>query len=101
MRRSAFFKLCLEIFYAVRTLCPVDTGNMKFNAMRFRIENDKFIIEIDEIIAPYVFYTIEKWISPRWNGRKNPNEGWFERGIEFALSEIANKYGARIVVKGA
>ena len=26
----------------------------------------------------YMPYTEEKWISPRWNGRQNPNQDWFK-----------------------
>lgn len=33
------------------------TGNMAFNALRYRIEGNEFIAYIDESIAPYVWFT--------------------------------------------
>lgn len=29
----------------------------------------------------YMPYTNERWISPRWHGRKNPNEQWWQNAI--------------------
>ncbi len=29
----------------------------------------------------YMPYTNEKWISPKWNGKKNPNEAWWQQSI--------------------
>lgn len=55
------------------------TGNMAFNALQYRIEGDRFIVFIDEGIAPYFVYTNEPWVSPVWGGKKNPNEGWADR----------------------
>lgn len=31
--------------------------------------------------AYYMPYTNERWISPRWKGKKNPNERWFDEAI--------------------
>lgn len=31
--------------------------------------------------AYYMPYTNEKWISPHWKGKKNPNENWFDESI--------------------
>lgn len=73
------------------------TGNMAYNATRLKIykpttSGDKIIhkaeIFIDEKIAPYVPYTNEPWISPRWLGHKNPNEGWFERSANSLATKI-------------
>ena len=29
----------------------------------------------------YMPYTNEKWVSPRWHGKKNPNEQWWQNAI--------------------
>lgn len=42
-------------------------------------------------IAPYVPYTNEPWISPKWNGKKNPNEGWWDRFVAEFTKRLANK----------
>lgn len=34
-------------------------------------------------------YTNEPWISPKWHGKKNPNEGWFDRTADYIASEFA------------
>ena len=31
--------------------------------------------------AYYMPYTNEKWISPRWHGKQNPNEDWWDKAI--------------------
>ena len=49
--------------YAIlKRFAPEDTGTLK--AM---ITN-----------APYTVYTNEAWISPKWNGKQNPNEMWIQ-----------------------
>lgn len=71
----------------------VVTGNLKFNAIKYRWKNaTTFEIYVDEDVAPYMPYTNEKWISPRWNGTPNPNEKWWENAckeiIEYIQHEI-------------
>ena len=51
---------------------------------------------VDESIAPYVPYTNEPWISEKWNGKKNPNEGWFERATGFVATYIAGRLQGRM-----
>ena len=67
------------------------TGNMAFNALRYEITTDTVRIYVDEAIAPYVPYTNEPWISPRWHGKKNPNEGWWQRFVEEFNRRLVNK----------
>lgn len=68
------------------------TGNMAFNASNVRYPNaTTAIIYVDENIAPYVPYTNEAWISPFWKGKKNPNEGWFERAAELVATTVAER----------
>lgn len=35
--------------------------------------------------ADYMPYTNEKWISPRWHGKKNPNESWWDLCVSNTL----------------
>lgn len=68
------------------------TGNMAFNASKLDFRTTAIAeIYIDEKIAPYVPYTNEPWISPKWKGHKNPNEGWFERAAEQIAEMLAKK----------
>ena len=66
------------------------TGNMRFNATTIRRKTPNVIeIKVDAKIAPYVVYTNEPWISPKWRGAKNPNEKWFERAVEIYARSLA------------
>ena len=71
------------------------TGNLAFNALRtkYKPTKTKFRAEIyvDDKIAPYVYYTNERWLSQRWKGHKNPNEGWVLRGANKIALMVANK----------
>ena len=55
------------------------TGNLAFNALHYEVRGRRLVVYVNEDIAPYVPYTNEPWISPRWHGKKNPNEGWWNR----------------------
>ena len=72
------------------------TGNMAFNALRYRIEGNEFIAYIDESIAPYVWFTQLPWTAARWNGKKNPNEGWFEIFQDEFTHRLARKLGGKL-----
>lgn len=70
---------------------PYKTGNMALNALRMKIEGDNLFVYFDDEIAPYVPYTNEPWISTRWHGKKNPNEGWWDRFVMEFAKQLANK----------
>lgn len=75
----------------LRSLEPYHTHNMERNATNLEnLGGGKWRLYVDENIAPYVPYTTEPWISPKWNGKKNPNEGWFERASHLVANYIAN-----------
>lgn len=67
------------------------TGNMAFNALKYKIEGELVDIYIDDKIAPYCYYTDGPWLSPKWNGQKNPNEGWWKRFCEEFARRLADK----------
>ena len=73
------------------------TGNMRFNATSIRQQSqDRIIIKVDARIAPYVVYTNEPWLSPKWNGAKNPNEGWFQKAVEQYTKNLAASLGGTL-----
>lgn len=68
------------------------TGNMALNALRYKVQGNYIVIYFDTNVAPYIPYTNEPWLSDKWNGRKNPNEGWWD---EFA-QEFIRRFNIKI-----
>lgn len=93
MTKQQFFKLCIETVEELRSslFIPWDTGNLATNALKYRIENDTFHVWVDLNEAPYMPYTNEPWTSPKWNGKTNPNEGWWEVWCETFMNRLAQK----------
>lgn len=75
---------------------PRDTGNMADNALKMKVEGRYIIVYIDTKIAPYVPYTNEPWISPRWHGKKNPNEAWWETFAQIFSERLSAALGGTI-----
>ena len=108
MTDSQFQTLCQEAFAEFVKQVPNpktrykkggSTGNMAFNAARMEFSDPAtYIISMDEDIAPYVPYTNEPWLSPHWKGKKNPNEGWFERTAR-RIAENTAKYCGGTITK--
>ena len=68
-----------------RKWVPRDTGNLAYDAIKITVTRDLIDISVDPTIAPYVPYTNEPWLSDKWQGKRNPNEGWWQRfAAEFA-----------------
>lgn len=86
MTRQEIVNATVEIVNQMRSeFVPYDTGNMALNALQVKVDGNLIDITVDEAIAPYVPYTNEPWISPKWKGKPNPNQGWWERFLaEFA-----------------
>ena len=72
------------------------TGNLAFNAFQYEITKDEIVIYVNEDIAPYMPYTNEPWLSPYWNGKKNPNEGWWQRFVDEFAHRLAVKLNGSI-----
>lgn len=97
--RQKFIAVCIGIVEEMRenfvpnldTRYRTSTGNMALNALQYSVERDVFHIWIDDKIAPYVYYTEYPWTSPKWHGKQNPNEGWWERFYEEFARRLANK----------
>lgn len=77
----------------------ITTGNLKFNALQVMHEADTSRVFVDENIAPYMPYTNEPWISPRWKGAKNPNENWFDEFVKIFATQLAAELGGEIYIK--
>lgn len=91
---KAACELALEQF---RSLAPYDTGNLAMHAIRIEFPSpDECRIYVDETIAPYMPFTNEQWISERWHGRKNPNEGWWNAACEIIIEMIADILGGEL-----
>lgn len=101
---------CKEI---IKRMAPIKTGNLRYNAIRVEMPNDKtFVIYVDENIAPYMPYTNEVWrqkiikmgnflpgkVVERMRTWKNPNEGWFDRAARTVALYVASKTGGEITV---
>jgi hypothetical protein len=67
---------------------PVRTGNLA-NSIKVSYTETGFKIFIDTNQAPYATYTINPWLSERWKGRANPNEGWFEDAANIVARYIS------------
>lgn len=97
LTNSQFKIACSKACKELRGLAPYDTGNLAMNAIKIEYPSpDVCVIYVDESIAPYMPYTTRPWISPRWNGKKNPNEGWWQTAGELLAEYIAQQVGGDI-----
>lgn len=106
--KRMFDRVFLQAVDELRKKAPKDTGNLAYNAIKYRWNSPtQFEIYVDvgdttafvmgEPLqrgrAPYMPFTNEMWISPRWNGKKNPNEEWWNRAIVDIIKYIAKRLG--------
>ena len=85
---------CDQVF---RPLVPYHTGNMANNATKVeKVSENEVKIWVDSDVADYVVYTNEPWTSPKWNGKQNPNEKWFEKATEQVVQYIAGVLNGNI-----
>lgn len=89
------------LLMALKSVCPYRTGNLERNGIRVKIENGSMCVEIghdtSKVLGEYAVYANEPWISPKWGGKQNPNQGWIERGIEKALPLIRQVYSGMTI----
>lgn len=99
MNAQDFEQMCMVIVKQLRWYAPnpetrdmgKSTGNLMTHGVKFDwINPTTFKLFIDEDEAPYMPFTNEPWISPRWGGKKNPNEGWFDKSA-LKLAQLAAK----------
>lgn len=101
MTKEELTGLFMEAVNIIRTLAPKDTGNLAYNAIKYKwINETDFVIYVDMGeaglsakrtigIAPYMPFTNEKWINR--NGKVNPNEGWWGQAAEYVAYYIAGR----------
>lgn len=100
MTAQEFESLCNEIVMLLKNNTPYDTGNLSNNGVRFEFTGNECHIYVDEAIAPYMPFTNEEWISPRWNGKKNPNEAWWQTTVEDMLLPAIVGYTGGVLKRG-
>lgn len=92
MTRQDIINMAISVVEAMRSeYVPIHTGNLAYNALVYDVQGDQFIIRVDPAIAPYVPYTNEPWLSDKWHGKQNPNEGWWQRFAEEFAKMLATK----------
>lgn len=96
--KNDIYTVIQQVFESTfRPMIPLDTGNMQNNATKLeQIGPNTYRIRVDSGIAPYAVYTNEPWNSPKWNGKKNPNEKWFETAAERFANELAMALNGQI-----
>ncbi len=93
MTKNQFDRICLNAVAQVRQRAPRDTGNLANHGVNFVWEDENtFVIYVDETQAPYMPYTNEPWKSPKWNGKKNPNEAWWQDAVKIIVEYLQNHY---------
>ena len=92
IKQKRFVKICTDACKKLRKLAPYDTGNLANHAITIEFpQSDTCVIYVDESIAPYMPYTTEPWLSPKWHGKKNPNEGWWQTAVDTVAKQVAKR----------
>ena len=73
---------------------PKDTRNLAINGIKQ--QGDKIIIGNAQV--PYAAATNNAWVSPRWNGKSNPNEGWVDNAVLQVVRIYAAKNGYNVFI---
>lgn len=115
MTKKRFDLLCDLCFDVLQESSPIDTGNLRYNAIKREdsLINGEAICEIyvDEDIAPYMPYTNEKWehkiikmgnfkkgeVVERFRDWDNPNEGWFDKAAEKIIKSLKEITGGKLI----
>jgi len=89
------YEACKILKSVLQARAPYDMGNLAMNNIRIDRSKGSVIIGSAES-ASYAPFTNESWISEKWHGKKNPNEGWINRAIEEALPVIQRVLSGRV-----
>ena len=94
MEHAEFVSLCTSCYGYLRSVTPYDKGNLKYNALQVRWEDqDTCCIYIDDSVAPYMPYTNEPWVAKRWKGAQNPNQYWFDKAAQKVYGSVEHATG--------
>lgn len=93
MTEQELIAVCTETVEELRRslYIPWDTGNMATHALKYEITDKTFHVYLDLSEAPYAPYTNEPWTAARWNGKKNPNEGWWQEWCSAFMDRLSAK----------
>ncbi len=91
MTKYEAINIAVELAEKMRDGIPYDTGNMALDAFKYKVVGNTLTIEVDVAVAPYVYYTNEPWLSDKWRGKKNPNEGWWNRLVDNYARRLAER----------
>jgi hypothetical protein len=94
-------RIAYELQRYLRRKAPYDTGNLHNSIEPVQVSNNEWQVTIGGEPAPYAVYTNEPWISPRWKGKQNPNEGWIDRALDDFVISLASRLGGHITFEKA
>lgn len=97
------YLLCDKAVQILRDRAPYKSGNLSNHGIMYTSKGahgTTFKIWVDgngkEGKAFYMPFTNEKWESPRWNGKENPNEQWWNRACEEIIEMFARELGGEL-----
>ena len=80
-----------------KNLIPYRTGNLRYNAFKYkRTGLNSWRIYIDHSIAPYDIFVNGKWVSPKWGGKENDNEGFWQEVCDFIIDYLHKELGGEL-----
>lgn len=92
----------------IKKVCPIDTGNLR-DSIKIKKHKNTLIYEIyvnwggnaylrdySRGMAPYMPFTNEPWVSAFWNGKKNPNQYWWNKACEYVINDFSKRTGGRL-----
>lgn len=78
---NTLYQVMEEAYYLVKGSAPYRKGDLERSIKLLATDTGYEII----VTAPHMVFTEEKWTSPKWKGRANPNEGWFQEVTELVF----------------
>lgn len=111
MTNQTFAQLADKCLSLLKSLSPIDTGNLRYNAIKLEwVDSNTARLFVDERIAPYMPYTNEVWehklirmgnfvkgeTVERMRTWDNPNEGWFNRAAKAVAEYLTEQTGGEL-----
>ena len=98
MTDQEFTKISRDLVSVIQDKTPQDTGNLALNATKSEsLGVNKIRVYVDLEIAPYFEYVNNR--ERLSNGKPNPNRGYFDRAVRFALSKINDRTGLGVRIE--
>lgn len=77
---------------------PIRSGHL-MRHIQVWMDQDGIVIAIDPEEVPYAFDTTRVWPGTRANGRKNPNEGWWDQAAQVVANMVIATFGPTAIIK--